>query len=88
MGVDARVSSAGPAAAAHAKVGLGVSGGDGGGVVVVRPDGHVGCVVRLVEGRGTVDALEVYFARFVRRGLWGGRGEEAHAGGEGVRARL
>jgi len=56
-------------------------------VVVVRPDGHVGCVVRLVEGRGTVDAFEEYFARFVRRGLWGGR-EEAHAGGEGVRARL
>jgi hypothetical protein len=57
-------------------------------VVVVRPDGHVGCVVRLVDGEGTVEALEEYFARFVKRGVWD-RGKEApRAGGEMARARL
>lgn len=59
---DQRVPTA--TAAAHAKVGLGIEEGEGG-VVVVRPDGHVGCVVRLVEGDGTVQALEEYFAGFV-----------------------
>lgn len=49
-------------AAAHAKVGLD---SELGGVVVVRPDGHVGCVVGLVEGKGTVEALEEYFGGFV-----------------------
>ena len=34
-------------------------------VLVVRPDGHVGCAVRLVEGSGTVDALNAYFGAFV-----------------------
>jgi 2-polyprenyl-6-methoxyphenol hydroxylase-like FAD-dependent oxidoreductase len=53
-------------AAAHAKVGLGEeSESQVGGVVVVRPDGHVGCVVGLVEGPGTVEALEEYFAGLV-----------------------
>ncbi|KAL9059453.1 MAG: hypothetical protein Q9162_001151 [Coniocarpon cinnabarinum] len=33
-------------------------------VVVVRPDGYIGCVVRLVEGSGTVDALNAYFGAF------------------------
>ncbi|ETI21612.1 hypothetical protein G647_07959 [Cladophialophora carrionii CBS 160.54] len=57
-------------AAAHAKVGLE---GDEGAVVVVRPDGHVGIAVRLVEGRGTVEALEGYFRSFtVKTGLGGG----------------
>lgn len=51
---------------AHGKVrGKGDGEGDGGVVVVVRPDGYVGCVVRLVEGSGTVDALDAYFAGFV-----------------------
>lgn len=76
---DKRVPDA--EAAAHAKVGLGVDveGGGGGGVVVVRPDGHVGCVVRLVEGKGTVEALEEYFAGFVV----GGKGMRRHEDGEG-----
>ena len=57
-------------ASAHAKVGLE---GDDGAVVVVRPDGHVGVAVRLVEGRGTVEALEGYFRGFtVRTGFGGG----------------
>ena len=50
-------------AAAHAKVGLEKTGG----VVVVRPDGHVGCVVGLVEGKATVAALESYFAGFMTK---------------------
>jgi hypothetical protein len=65
-------------AAAHAKVGLT---GDEGAVVVVRPDGHVGIAVRLVEGAGTTEALEGYFNGFtnsnadgrVTSGLGGGR---------------
>ena len=38
-----------------------------GGIVVVRPDGHVGCVVGLAEGGGTVDALSEYFAASVSK---------------------
>ncbi|KAL9043573.1 MAG: hypothetical protein Q9214_003246 [Letrouitia sp. 1 TL-2023] len=49
---------------AHAKMGFKA---EEGGVVVVRPDGHVGCVVRLAEGEGTVDALNEYFAAFVSK---------------------
>ncbi|EXJ84115.1 hypothetical protein A1O3_04782 [Capronia epimyces CBS 606.96] len=56
---DIRVPDA--PAAAHAKMGL--AGGEGA-VVVVRPDGHVGIAVRLVEGTGTVEALEGYFDGF------------------------
>ena len=56
---DRRVPSA--KAAAHAKMGLDE---DKGGVVVVRPDGYVGVVMSLVEGSGTVDALNDYFAAF------------------------
>ncbi|KAI5923812.1 FAD binding domain-containing protein [Camillea tinctor] len=61
---DRRVPDA--KAAAHAKMGfLTGEGEDGeGGVVVVRPDGYVGVVVRLVEGAGTVDALNEYFGAF------------------------
>lgn len=54
---DRRVPDA--KAAAHAKMGLDQSKG---GVVVVRPDGYVGCVVKLEEGTGTVDALNGYFS--------------------------
>lgn len=59
---DERVPEA--RAAAHAKMGLDA---EKGGVVIVRPDGHVGCVVSLVEGAGTVDALNDYFGAFVTK---------------------
>ncbi|KAJ6443216.1 elongation factor 3 [Purpureocillium lavendulum] len=45
-------------AAAHAKVGCDAQRGL---VVVVRPDGYVGAMVRLVEGSGTADALQQFF---------------------------
>jgi hypothetical protein len=61
---DPRVPNA--KAAAHAKMGLS---DEEGGVVVVRPDGYVGCVVKLVEGPGTVDALNAYFGAFVTKTL-------------------
>lgn len=51
-------------AVAHAKMGLDPHRG---GVVVARPDGHVGCVLRLVEGSETVDALNSYFSAFTAR---------------------
>ncbi|KAM3424477.1 hypothetical protein BST61_g6481 [Cercospora zeina] len=51
-------------ASAHAKVGLSE---EDGGIVVVRPDGYVGCVVKLVEGSGTVDALNAYFNSFTAK---------------------
>ena len=57
---DARVPKA--TASAHAKMGLNA---EHGGVIIVRPDGHVGCVVSLVAGSGTVDALNEYFRAFV-----------------------
>lgn len=53
-------------AAAHAKMGLDE---EKGGVVVVRPDGYVGIVVKLVEGSGTVDALNEYFGAFCTKKL-------------------
>lgn len=53
---DARVPEA--KAAAHAKMGLDE---EKGGIVVVRPDGYVGAVVRLEEGSGTCEALNKYF---------------------------
>lgn len=59
---DQRVPDA--KAAAHAKMGLSE---DEGGVVVVRPDGYVGAVVRLAEGSGTVDALNQYFSAFASK---------------------
>ena len=61
---DPRVPDA--KAAAHAKMGLDA---ERGGVVVVRPDGHVACVVSLVEGSETVDALNEYFEAFVAKGI-------------------
>ncbi|KAI9660237.1 MAG: hypothetical protein M1831_003544 [Alyxoria varia] len=52
--------------AAHKKMGL----EDQPAVVVVRPDGFVGCVIRLVEnGPGTADALNEYFGRFCGKRL-------------------
>ena len=65
---DQRVPEA--KAAAHAKMGLDQ---ERGGVVVVRPDGHVGCVICLVEGNGTVDALNGYFGAFTSKDI--GKGE-------------
>jgi hypothetical protein len=53
-------------AAAHAKMGLDQ---EKGGVVVVRPDGYVGMVAALVEGDGTVDALNQYFGAFCTKKL-------------------
>lgn len=53
-------------AAAHAKMGLDE---EKGGVVIVRPDGYVGMVVKLVEGSGTVDALNEYFGSFCTKKL-------------------
>ena len=67
---DQRVPEA--RAAAHAKMGLSE---DYGGVVVVRPDGYVGCVVKLVEGSGTVDALNGYFGAFTVKKLGGSDGQ-------------
>ncbi|KAI4725618.1 hypothetical protein E4T49_06622 [Aureobasidium sp. EXF-10728] len=55
-------------AAAHAKMGLSQ---EEGGVVIVRPDGYVGCVVKLVEGTGTVDALNSYFSTFTSKKVGG-----------------
>ena len=65
---DPRVSNA--SAAAHAKMGIDQ---ERGGIVIVRPDGYVGCVVKLVEGSGTVDALNEYFSAFTACAV--GRGE-------------
>lgn len=67
---DQRVPKA--KAAAHAKMGLSE---DEGGVVVVRPDGYVGCVVKLVHGSGTVDALNEYFASFCSKSLGGAKAQ-------------
>ncbi|QDS74544.1 hypothetical protein FKW77_007725 [Venturia effusa] len=55
-------------AAAHTKMGLSE---EDGGVVVVRPDGYVGCVVKLEEGSGTVDALNQYFGSFLQKPVGG-----------------
>jgi len=67
---DERVPNA--KAAAHAKMGLSE---DEGGVVIVRPDGYVGCVVKLEEGSGTVDALNKYFAAFCAKPVGGERAQ-------------
>jgi hypothetical protein len=65
---DQRVPDA--KAAAHAKMGLEEGKG---GVVVVRPDGYVGVVVGLEEGKGTGEALDRWFGSVVGRGLGGGK---------------
>ncbi|KAL9109516.1 MAG: hypothetical protein Q9227_005851 [Pyrenula ochraceoflavens] len=66
--------------AAHAKIGFSEKTG---GVVVVRPDGHVGCTVALVEGCGTVDALDEYFSAFTGRKLGDGDVSRGHHLGKG-----
>jgi hypothetical protein len=63
---DQRVPDA--KAAAHAKMGLDEQTG---GIVVVRPDGYVGVVVKLEEGAGTCEALNAYFAVVTGRKLGG-----------------
>ncbi|KAK1829257.1 putative monooxygenase [Podospora conica] len=60
------------AASAHAKMGLDA---ERGGVVVVRPDGYVGAVVKLEEGGATVSALNEYFGSFVTKKLGGEGGK-------------
>ncbi|TQW03267.1 hypothetical protein V2A60_009026 [Cordyceps javanica] len=55
-------------ATAHARMGLNP---DEGGVVIVRPDGYVAMVVRLVEGSGTVEALNEYFSSFCTKKIGG-----------------
>ena len=57
-------------AAAHAKMGLDE---ERGGVVVVRPDGYVGVVVKLEEGKGTCDALDAWFSGVTGKKLGGER---------------
>ncbi|KAI1981525.1 hypothetical protein LOZ53_006073 [Ophidiomyces ophidiicola] len=57
---------AGAKAPVHDKMGFK---DDKGGVVVVRPDGHIACSVGLVEGPGTVDALNKFFGSFCERAL-------------------
>jgi len=52
--------------AAHEKLGFDA---DKGGVVVTRPDSHVACTVQLVEGSGTVDALNEFFNSFSTKPL-------------------
>lgn len=59
-------------ASAHAKMGLDE---ERGAVVVVRPDGYVGVVVKLVEGSATVDALNEYFSAFTSRKVGGDRAQ-------------
>lgn len=57
-----RKSRDGGQGAAHAALGFDPQEG---GVVVVRPDGYVGCIVRLVEGIVTGETLDLYFSRIV-----------------------
>ena len=65
---DQRVPDA--KAAAHAKMGLDQ---EKGGVVVVRPDGYVGVVVKLEEGSGTCEALDSWFGSVTGKKLGGER---------------
>lgn len=69
--VDATMSN--ERAAAHAKMGFDEQKGA---VILVRPDGHVACVVNLVEGSGTVDALNDFFGAVATKRL-GRRREQA-----------
>ncbi|OJI81724.1 hypothetical protein ABZX51_001991 [Aspergillus tubingensis] len=47
---------------AHRKMGFDA---DTGGIVVVRPDGYVGCILKLTDGRASASALNNYFGAFV-----------------------
>jgi 2-polyprenyl-6-methoxyphenol hydroxylase-like FAD-dependent oxidoreductase len=65
MGTDK--SDVDASGSAHRKMGFDSASG---GVVVVRPDGYVGCVLSLVpakgHNRGTIDALESYFGAVMK----------------------
>lgn len=52
--------------AAHAKLGIDQANGA---VVIVRPDGFVGCSLPLAEGSGTVEALNEYFTAITTKPL-------------------
>lgn len=52
--------------AAHAKLGIDQANGA---VVIVRPDGFVGCSLTLAEGSGTVEALNEYFTAITTKPL-------------------
>lgn len=52
--------------AAHAKLGIDQ---DNGAVVIVRPDGFVGCSLPLAEGSRTVEAINSYFAAITTKPL-------------------
>lgn len=54
---------AGAQAPAHVKMGLDESEG---GIVVVRPDGYVGCSIQLRSGSDSADALGEYFNSFIQ----------------------
>ena len=54
----------GAQAAAHVKMGLDETDG---GIVVVRPDGYVGCSIQLEDGNVSADALDAYFKSFSSR---------------------
>lgn len=51
---------------AHAKLGIDQ---DNGAVVIVRPDGFVGCSLPLAEGSKTVEAINLYFAAITTKPL-------------------
>ncbi|KAK2612853.1 hypothetical protein QQS21_001133 [Conoideocrella luteorostrata] len=53
-------------ASAHAKMGFNE---ERGAIAVVRPDGHVGAVVGLAKGSGTINALNEYFSAFCTKKL-------------------
>ncbi|EFR01873.1 phenol 2-monooxygenase [Nannizzia gypsea CBS 118893] len=57
-------SAAQPIGSIHKKLGFDT---DRPGVVVIRPDGHVACILRLEEGTGTIDALNKYFGTFTSK---------------------
>jgi 2-polyprenyl-6-methoxyphenol hydroxylase-like FAD-dependent oxidoreductase len=65
-GMAAENSDVDASGSAHRKMGFDAASG---GVVVVRPDGYVGCVLRLApaegDGRGTMEALESYFGAVI-----------------------
>ena len=61
---DQRVPDA--KAAAHAKMGFSEQDG---GLVVVRPDGYVGCIINLTDGKEAVKALNQYFGSFTAKKL-------------------
>ncbi|CAG7921089.1 unnamed protein product [Penicillium olsonii] len=61
-----RKSYAGGLGAAHAKLGFALGGG---GVILVRPDGYVGCIAKFMEGGATAEVLDRYFSGIVPASL-------------------